>query len=281
MIKKRNKILLIDDATELVQSLVILLESHEYEVQKAYNGKQGLKKLETYEPDLIILDMDMPVMGGIEFYHTFLEQNGGKCKYPVLVFTGRESLESVFKDLEVEGFMSKPFDFDELINKIDAIFLERYGHIEPVNAPKSAEEVSAIKIENVLVFEKNEDFFDQIVTNFANEDIRVDPGLSGENIPEQKTIENALHRVKTKNASAVLIHIESLSPLHRSYNWIRPVVDMAKEKHMRIVFYTGSEAAVSEELKSSFFADGVDLLLQSDSATDITQAVLQALSQKQ
>lgn len=279
MFKKRNKILLIDDATDLVQSLAVMLEGHEYEVEKAYNGKQGLKKLETYEPDLIILDMDMPVMGGIEFYHTFLNQNGGKCKYPVLVFTGRESLESVFKDLEVEGFMSKPFDFEELIAKIDAIFLKRYGHQEPASPPPDAAGLAKIPVDNILVFERNEALFDQIVTAFANEDIKVEPGLSDENVPAQRTLENALHRIKTKNSAAVLIHIESFNPLARCYEWIRPAVDLAMEKSIPVILFTDSNLEVTDECRQGLLESGAAHLIQTSDPHRLLQETLQSISQ--
>ena len=63
-----KKILLIDDEIDLQQLIKTVLSSKGYNVTTADNGQDGLEKLEAADPDLIILDMNMPKMGGVEFY---------------------------------------------------------------------------------------------------------------------------------------------------------------------------------------------------------------------
>ena len=64
----QKTILLIDDEIDLQQLVKIALKSKGYNIETANNGLEGLAKLETVKPDLIILDMNMPKMGGLEFY---------------------------------------------------------------------------------------------------------------------------------------------------------------------------------------------------------------------
>ncbi|MBN1353953.1 MAG: response regulator, partial [Candidatus Omnitrophica bacterium] len=120
---RKHTILLIDDEMDLADMLKYQLENHNYNVVLAYDGLEALEKLKTINPDLIILDINLPKMGGIEFYSRICSPYG-KSKYPVLVMTARTNLEKVFKDIEVDGFIAKPFEIDDFIGEVRKI-LER------------------------------------------------------------------------------------------------------------------------------------------------------------
>ena len=113
-------VLLIDDEVNLQELIKIALEAKNYRVETASNGIEGLAKLETIKPDLIILDMNMPKMSGLEFYQIIC-YGGGKPKYPVLVLTARVHMEKLFKNVSINGFMAKPFEISELLQEVDAI----------------------------------------------------------------------------------------------------------------------------------------------------------------
>ena len=81
-------VLLIDDEVDLQQLVKITLKTKGYTIETANNGLEGLAKLENLKPDLIILDMNMPKMGGLEFYQKICA-GGSHPKYPVLVLTAR------------------------------------------------------------------------------------------------------------------------------------------------------------------------------------------------
>jgi len=72
---KGSKILIIDDEEDLRENLKYVFESEGYVVQLAEDGVKGLKALENFSPDLIILDLNMPNMGGIEFYQKICVQD--------------------------------------------------------------------------------------------------------------------------------------------------------------------------------------------------------------
>jgi len=83
-------ILIVEDDKELNAAYKLILEHAGYTVESAYNGKAALKELEDFEPDLILLDLLMPIMGGLEF----LQHYSLKEKHPnvkVLIFTNMEN----------------------------------------------------------------------------------------------------------------------------------------------------------------------------------------------
>ncbi len=121
----QKTILLIDDEIDLQQLVKIALKSKGYNIETANNGLEGLAKLETLKPDLIILDMNMPKMGGLEFYQKISVND--KPKYPVLVLTARANMEQLFREFNIDGFMAKPFEVDELLEEVDTIIKKKSG----------------------------------------------------------------------------------------------------------------------------------------------------------
>jgi DNA-binding response OmpR family regulator len=116
----KKHILVVDDDTSLLEKLGDLLEFEGYDVSTATDGEGGLKKLQTVSPDLIILDMNMPGMGGIGFLKA-LGADAGRPVPPVFVFTARASMEDFFDGLEVAGFMAKPCEPDVLLREVKRV----------------------------------------------------------------------------------------------------------------------------------------------------------------
>ncbi len=117
-------ILLIDDDIDLQQLTKITLKVRGYIVETANNGLEALSKLETIKPDLIILDMNMPKLGGLGFYQKICSGQDHPL-YPVLVLTARTNLEQLLVQMNVDGFIAKPFEIDELVRQVDAIIEKR------------------------------------------------------------------------------------------------------------------------------------------------------------
>ena len=102
------------------------MSSKGYKVTTADNGLDGLEKLEAANPDLILLDMNMPKMGGVEFYQKICDA-WSRPKYPVLILTARANMEEFFKGMDVDGFMAKPFEIDDLLAEVQRILSKRVG----------------------------------------------------------------------------------------------------------------------------------------------------------
>ena len=87
-------ILVVEDDKDLNNAYKIILESEGHKVESAFNGQEALKKLKGFEPDLILLDLLMPIMGGLEFLqHYDLQHEHPEVK--VLIFTNMENSPEV------------------------------------------------------------------------------------------------------------------------------------------------------------------------------------------
>ena len=130
--EKKAKILLIDDDVDFVEATKMILESKPYEVIVAYDGDDGLRKAKEGNPDLIILDILMPVKDGFTTA-TQLKNDPKLSKIPVLVLTsfaerGGESTVAVSGGLtlETEDYIDKPISPDELLSRVEK-YLKRAG----------------------------------------------------------------------------------------------------------------------------------------------------------
>ena len=123
--KRTPKILLVDDDVDLVLVMRGALESKAYEVIVAYNGKEGLEKARKEQPDLVVLDILMPVADGFYFAEQF-RNDASLSKIPVLALTGfSESLGQPFP-FEVSEYIRKPIKPKDLVAKVEE-FLKRRG----------------------------------------------------------------------------------------------------------------------------------------------------------
>ncbi len=123
--EKRAKILIIDDDPDFVQATKKVLESNPYDVIVAYNGKEGLQKTRDENPDLILLDIIMPLTDGF----TVCEEIKGDPEFddiPVLMLTSfaqrvGETTLSVSRgfSLEAEDYIDKPVKPAELLARVE------------------------------------------------------------------------------------------------------------------------------------------------------------------
>ena len=121
--KQRPKILLVDDDVDLVKVMGGALESKAYEVIVSYNGQEGLEKARKEKPDLVILDVLMPVADGFTFADQF-RKDPSLAKIPVLALTSfSEALGQPFP-FEVTEYIMKPIKPRDLVAKVEG-FLKK------------------------------------------------------------------------------------------------------------------------------------------------------------
>jgi len=121
---EKKKILLIDDDPDFVEAVKVIVENGGYDVSVAYDGEEGLEAVAAEKPDLIVLDVMMPVMNGHEACAK-LKANPDTAKIPVILltavadrvttstYTHRDMLES-----DAEDYMPKPVEPQELLKLI-------------------------------------------------------------------------------------------------------------------------------------------------------------------
>jgi two-component system, OmpR family, response regulator VicR len=91
---KKAKILIVEDEQSLNEAYQMVLESEGYEIHAAYDGEQALKITEKIEPDLILLDLRMPKVGGIEF----LKRYEASTKHPdvkIVIFSNLDTQKEI------------------------------------------------------------------------------------------------------------------------------------------------------------------------------------------
>jgi DNA-binding response OmpR family regulator/serine phosphatase RsbU (regulator of sigma subunit) len=117
---KNAKILIIDDSQENIKVLGSLLKKYECEVLMALEAKKGIEIAIKKQPDLIMLDVNMPEMNGFEVFER-LKKNSQTKHIPVIYLTAYHDSKNVLKGLSqgAADFIAKPFDHAELIARIN------------------------------------------------------------------------------------------------------------------------------------------------------------------
>jgi two-component system alkaline phosphatase synthesis response regulator PhoP len=125
--KSKAKILLVDDDKDFVEATKLVLESRPYEVIVAYDGDEGLGKARKERPDLIILDIIMPVKDGFSAAEQ-LKKIPELNKIPVIMLTsfsekvGETSLSvSQGLALDAEDYVDKPVAPEELLKRVERL----------------------------------------------------------------------------------------------------------------------------------------------------------------
>ena len=114
----KQHILIVDDDPEIVQSLSLALTTQGFQVSVARDGNQGLAYVETTNPDLVILDMMMPLRSGF----LVLERIRQTCDHyiPVIMITANEGARhrQYAELLGVSDYIAKPFTMDRLLGSV-------------------------------------------------------------------------------------------------------------------------------------------------------------------
>jgi len=122
----RTKILVVDDEPNIVQTLQDRLEMNEYEVFTAGNGREGLEKFKEQRPDVILLDVIMPIMDGHEMLEALRKQPDGQG-VSVIMLTARSQSQDIARAniCGIDDYIVKPFDLSELLEKIESVVEHR------------------------------------------------------------------------------------------------------------------------------------------------------------
>ena len=108
-----DRILVVDDDESIRQIVRLCLSDEGYEVFEAANGVDALEMLPDCQPDLILLDLRMPVMDGWEFARRY--RHGPGPHVPIVAFVAALNAQLECADLEATSILAKPFDLDDLL----------------------------------------------------------------------------------------------------------------------------------------------------------------------
>ncbi len=113
-----NKILVVDDEAQITRVLRASLRAHRYEVRTAADGISALDTFRDWQPDLIITDLQMPEMDGIELCREIRQTSAT----PIIVLSvkGEEKTKVAALDAGADDYVTKPFGIDELLARVRA-----------------------------------------------------------------------------------------------------------------------------------------------------------------
>ena len=114
------KVLIVEDELALQQTLKLNLELENYQVDTCSSGGDAISVIKNFSPDLILLDIMLPVIGGIEIYKQLKDL---KINTPVIFLTAKNNVQDKIEGLKLgaDDYITKPFDSEVLMLKIKAI----------------------------------------------------------------------------------------------------------------------------------------------------------------
>lgn len=125
------RVLLIEDDSATAQSIELMLKSEGFNVYSTDLGEEGVDLGKIYDYDLILLDLSLPDMSGLEVLR---QLRVGKINTPIMILSGTSEIETKVKTLGggADDYMTKPFHKDELIARIHAVVRRSKGHAQSV-----------------------------------------------------------------------------------------------------------------------------------------------------
>ena len=125
-----ERILIIEDEAELVKVLRSYLEKAGYQVLSAYRGDTGLESWKSFKPDLVILDLNLPGMDGLDIARAIRKQN----ETPIIMVTARveETDKLIGLELGADDYVTKPYSPREVVARVKTV-LRRSNRTQPVS----------------------------------------------------------------------------------------------------------------------------------------------------
>jgi CheY-like chemotaxis protein len=111
-------VLVVEDDESIRNVIVDVLEERGFRVIPANNGAEALACLDRAQPDVMVLDLLMPVMHGWEFMESYAEKTGGQLT-PIVVVSVNPVLPRSFDRFGVRKVVAKPFNIDELVEAVE------------------------------------------------------------------------------------------------------------------------------------------------------------------
>jgi two-component system sensor histidine kinase/response regulator len=135
---EKYKILIIEDSEDTVEILRKRFRADGYITSEAYDGKEGLKKVSEFGPDIIILDIMIPLINGFEVCKR-LKSDENTRYIPIIMLTAKIDTASKVTGLDVGGddYLAKPFDYNELAARVRSLLGRKAASEELIEHEKS------------------------------------------------------------------------------------------------------------------------------------------------
>ncbi|MDP2663539.1 MAG: PAS domain S-box protein [Dehalococcoidia bacterium] len=115
--ERARRILVVDDDEAIVRLMRLTLSEEGYEVMDATHGATALELVQHWKPDLVLLDLRMPIMDGREFTRAYRQTPGPHA--PIILVTAAQDASRPAGEVEADAYLEKPFDLDRLLEIVD------------------------------------------------------------------------------------------------------------------------------------------------------------------
>ena len=124
------KILIVDDEENILEIVEAYLVAKNYQVFRAMDGEEALRKAETIRPDLIVLDLMLPDISGLEVCRRIRKSSS----VPVIMLTARTTEQDILSGLQIgaDHYMTKPFSPKELVARVQTVLRRSHTELQEV-----------------------------------------------------------------------------------------------------------------------------------------------------
>jgi two-component system, OmpR family, response regulator len=131
----KTKVLVVDDESNITDLVATVLRYEGFEVQTARTGREALRVVGAFKPDLVVLDIMLPDLDGFEVQR-HLSSDAGKV--PVVFLTAKDATEDKVRGLTMgaDDYVTKPFSLEELVARVRAVLRRAHGAAEQVPAER-------------------------------------------------------------------------------------------------------------------------------------------------
>lgn len=128
--ENRTKMLVVDDEAQILRVIEQILAAHSYSVRCAVDGESGMRAFSDWSPDLVISDLQMPVLDGLTFCRRLRESSD----VPIIILSVKDSETTIVDALEAgaDDYVVKPFSANELVARIRASLRRRPPRSEEI-----------------------------------------------------------------------------------------------------------------------------------------------------
>ena len=213
-----HKILIIEDEESLRNTLKLSLELEKYVVEVLSNGANAVETVKQFNPDLILLDIMMPIISGVDVYKNLRDKNRNM---PIIFLTAKHNVHDKIEGLKLgaEDYITKPFDLEELLLRINIVLKRNHTQKQELTIYKFGNcEINFLTFQVIDIEGKSEDvskremaFLKMLVDNLnhvvSREDILNKLWTKDEN-PSSRTIDNYILNFRK------LFEINPKEPIH-------------------------------------------------------------------
>jgi len=143
----KEKILVVDDEKDIIELVQYNLEKEGYKISSAFSGEECLEYIKTKFPDLILLDLMLPKIDGLDVCK-ILKSNSRTSNIPIVMLTAKGEETDIVLGLELgaDDYITKPFKLRELLARVKAVLRRTKNNISPIS-----EEKDIIKFKDLVI----------------------------------------------------------------------------------------------------------------------------------